>query len=288
MRAALDELVGQGLVTNDRFEPLRAGSKAALLALDRAVSGRRAGRSLRRSPRTPLLSAPEGRWSRLDRPAESDEAGLLAWAAALLGRYGVLAREILALEPWAPSWSDLVPLLSRAEWRGEIRRGYFVEGLSGLQYASDLAAAELLRLSAASEQPGPLVWVSTSDPANLYGSGAPFDIELLGGGTARLPRLPGNSLVLRRGRPILIIEAHARRLTALPSSAKSDIDSALNFLPHLTGPDRRVLKVEMYNGAPVIDSVVSTHLAKLGFVRDYPGMTYYAGWSQLPPVPENV
>ncbi len=288
VRAALDELVGQGLVTNDRFEPLRAGSKAAFLALDRAVSGRRAGGSLRRTTRTPLLSAPEGRWSRLEQPAESGETGLLAWAAALLGRYGVLAREILALEPWAPSWSDLVPLLSRAEWRGEIRRGFFVEGLSGLQYASDEAAAELFRLSAASEQPDPLVWVSTTDPANLYGSGAPFDIELLGGGRARLPRLPGNSLVLRRGRPVLIIEAHAKRLTALPSSAKSDIDSALNFLPSLTGADRRVLKVEMYNGAPVIDSLVATHLAKLGFVRDYPGMTYYAGWSQPPPVPEDV
>jgi len=288
VRGALDELVGQGLVTNDRFEPMRTGSKAALLALDRAASGRRAGRSLRRAPRTPLLSAPEGRWSRLERPAESDEAGLLAWAAALLGRYGVLAREILALEPWAPSWSDLVPLLSRAEWRGEIRRGFFVEGLSGLQYASDEAAAELLRLSAAREQPEPVVWVSTTDPANLYGSGAPLDIELLGGGRARLPRLPGNSLVLRRGRPVLIIESHAKRLTALPSSAQSDIDSALDFLPGLTSSNRRVLKVETYNGAPVIDSLVATHLAKLGFVRDYPGMTYYAGWSQPPPVSESA
>jgi ATP-dependent helicase Lhr and Lhr-like helicase len=132
------------------------------------------------------------------------------------------------------------------------------------------------------------VWVSTTDPANLYGSGAPFDIELLGGGTARLPRLPGNSLVLRRGRPVLIIESHARRLTALPWSDQSDIDSALNFLPNLTSPNQRVLKVQTYNGAPVIDSVIATHLAKLGFVRDYPGMTYYARWSQPPPVPESA
>jgi len=289
VRGALEELVSQGLVTNDRYEPLRAGSQAALLALDRAAAGRRSGHSLRRTSRRPLLSAPEGRWSRLEQPAESDETGLLAWAAALLGRYGVLTREILALEPWAPSWSDFVPLLSRAEWRGEIRRGFFVEGLSGLQYASDEAAAELVRLSAASERPDPLVWVSTTDPANLYGSGAPLDIELLGGGRARLPRLPGNSLVLRRGRPVLIIESRGKRLTALPSSDQSDIDSALNFLPSLTSPSRRILKVETYNGAPVIDSLVATHLAKLGFVRDYPGMTYYhAGWSQPPPVTESV
>ncbi len=103
-----------------------------------------------------------------------------------------------------------------------------------------------------------------------------------------MPRLPGNSLVLRRGSPVLIIESHGKRLTALPSSVPSDIDSALNFLPSLTSPNRRVLKVDTYNGTPVIDSVIATHLAKLGFVRDYPGMTYYAGWSQPPPVPESA
>jgi len=288
VRLALDELVGQGLVTNDGFEPMRAGAKATLLALEGAARARQAGRSLRRTPRASLLTAPEGRWSRLELPAEVDENGLLAWAAVLLGRYGVLAREVLALEPWAPSWSDLVPLLSRAEWRGEIRRGFFVEGLSGVQYATDEAAAELLRLSAAALQPAPDVWVSTTDPANLYGSGAPFDIELLGGGTARLPRVPGNSLVLLRGRPILIIEAHAKRLTGLPSSAQAEIDSALSFVPKLAGANRRVLKVERYNGAPVIDSVVARPLANLGFVRDYPGMAYYAGWSQPPQVPESA
>jgi ATP-dependent Lhr-like helicase len=288
VRLALDELVGRGLVTNDGFEPMRPASKATLLALDRAASMRQGGISLRRTPRSLRLSAPEGRWSRVELPAQEDEAGLLAWAAALFARYGVLAREILALEPWAPSWSDLVPLLSRAEWRGEIRRGFFVEGLSGVQYATDEAAAELLRLSAAREQPHSVVWVSTVDPANLYGSGAPFDIELLGGGTARLPRLPGNSLVLSHGRPVLIVESHAKRLTGLASSSQDDIDSALSFLPSLAGINRRVLKVETYNSAPVIDSVVARPLANLGFVRDYPGMTYYAGWSQPPQVPEDA
>jgi ATP-dependent Lhr-like helicase len=285
VRRALDDLLGRGLVTNDRFEPLREGSNTALLALDRASAERRAGRLLRRSLRQPLLGAREGRWSRLERPVDSDEAGLWEWAEVLLGRYGVLTREILDLELWAPAWSDLVHLLSRAEWRGEIRRGFFVEGLSGVQFASDEAAAELLRLSAARDERDALVWVSTTDPANLYGSGAPFDVELLGGGTARLPRVPGNSLVLRRGRPVLVIESYGKRLTTLPSADQTDINSALNFLPNLTSPARRVLKVETYNGAAVIDSAVAPRLAELGFVRDYPAMAYYAGWSQPVPHP---
>jgi ATP-dependent Lhr-like helicase len=277
VRRALEALMRRSLVTNDRFEPMRPGSQAALQSLDQAALERRAGGSLRRAPRRPLLQAPEGRWSRLELGSDDTEAGLLAWAAVLLGRYGVLTREILNFEPWAPAWSDLVRLLGRAEWRGEIRRGYFVEGLSGVQYATDEAATELVRLSADSEHSDPLVWVAASDPANLYGSGAPFDIELLDGGSARLPRLPGHSLVLRRGRPVLIIESFGKRLTSVPWASQTDIESSLKFLLNLTGPGRRILKLETYNAIPVATSAIASCLSALGFVRDFPGMAYYFG-----------
>ena len=124
--------------------------------------------------------------------------------------------------------------------------------------------------------PAPLVLVCTTDPANLYGAGAPLDVELLDGGVARLPRLPGNFLVLRAGRPILIIESYGKRLTGLASASPADIDSALNLLLSFTGPDRRILKVESYNGVPASEGPVAGQLAELGFVRDYPGMAYYA------------
>ena len=94
-----------------------------------------------------------------------------------------------------------------------------------------------------------------------------------------MPRLPGNFLVLRAGRPVLIIESHGKRLTGLASASQSDIDSALNLLLSFTGPDRRILKVESYNTAPASEGPVAGHLAELGFVRDYPGMAYYGGWT---------
>ena len=87
--------------------------------------------------------------SGLGRPA-TRKPGCLPGPRVLVERYGVLTREVVALEPSAPSWGELAPLLSRAEWRGELRRGYFVEGLSGVQYASEEAAAELARLAAGS------------------------------------------------------------------------------------------------------------------------------------------
>jgi ATP-dependent Lhr-like helicase len=229
-----------------------------------------------------MAGRPEGRWSRQGGVGTGGdgESRLLAWVGGLLDRYGVVTREVVALEPAAPAWAELAPILSRSEWRGELRRGFFVEGLSGVQYATEEAAAELARLAAAGppDLSTPLVLVCTTDPANLYGAGAPLDVELLEGGVARLPRLPGNFVVLRAGRPVVIIESFGKRLTGLASARAIDIDSALNLLPAFAGPDRRILKVESYNGVAAAQSVAAARLSQLGFVRDYPGMAYYAGW----------
>jgi ATP-dependent Lhr-like helicase len=217
----------------------------------------------------------------LEPPAGDEEAQRLAWVQVLLDRYGVLSRELVELDPWAPAWAELTPWLARSELRGELRRGYFVEGFTGVQYATDEAAAELARLAGSSARsPSECdVLLSAADPANLYGSGAPLDIPLLEGGTARLSRMPGNYLVLRSGRPILVIEAGGKRLTGLASASKAELDTALARVAQLAGPRRTVLRVETYNGEPTITSPVAPCLAELGFVRDYPAMTYYAAWS---------
>ena len=120
--------------------------------------------------------------------------------------------------------------------------------------------------------------ISTLDPCNLYGAGAPLDIDLLDGGTARLSRSPGNFLVLCGGRPVLIIEAYGKRLTGLASASESELKDAVALLPRLVRPIRRVLKVETYNGAATLASPAVPWLDEAGFVRDHPGMAYYAGW----------
>ncbi len=278
VRRGQHELLLRGLVTNDRFDPVRAGSQETLMALTEARAARSAGFAMRQRGRRSMAARPEGRWSLLDRFSGDPDARLVAWGDILLDRYGVLTREILALEPFAPEWSELAPVLSRSEWRGELRRGYFVEGLSGVQYASEEAAHELARLSADGDKRPPAVAVCAADPANLYGAGAPFDIELLEGGVARLPRLPGNFLILMAGRPVVIVESFGKRLTGLGSARAADIDSALKLLPGFITPHRRILKVESYNGAPAAESPAAERLAELGFVRDYLGMAFYAGW----------
>jgi ATP-dependent Lhr-like helicase len=55
-------------------------------------------------------------------------------AEQLLDRYGIVARELCKREDILP-WSLLAAHLQRMEMQGKIRRGYFIEGLSGMQFA---------------------------------------------------------------------------------------------------------------------------------------------------------
>jgi ATP-dependent Lhr-like helicase len=280
LRRALRQLLLRGLVANDRLDPVRPGALDMLASLD-AASAVASGRAGRARPRRTHPGRPEGRWFLLE-PSPGGEGHFQGWIDVLLERYGVLTRELAALEPWAPPWAELAPWLARRELRGELRRGYFVEGFSGVQYASDDAAEALAGRAAPGASAGDEVLVSARDPANLYGSGAPLDIPLLDGGKARLVRAEGHALVMRGGRPVLIIESLGKRLTGLPSAALDERDAALARVLELAGPSRRVVRVETFNGEPACLSPIAPRLAGLGFVRDYPAMVYYAAWSPRP------
>ncbi len=201
-RAALVGLLRRGVATNDRFDPLRPGGSDA--TREPGPGRRSRGRSPPVRPPPPdvrpvttLRMRAEGRWTTYPPGPVADEgpeANHLLWASILMERYGVLTRETAAADPWAPPWRDLAPWLTRAEMRGEIRRGYFVEGLSGVQYATAEVVDALAQAASrpAVDNANEPVLLATLDPANLYGSGAPLDIPLLEGGTARLPRTTAN------------------------------------------------------------------------------------------------
>jgi ATP-dependent Lhr-like helicase len=273
IRSSLATLVARGLVTNDRFDPVRPNSRARAEALVEA----RATSRPRGLPRRPVTDRPEGRWSLVTSTGADAEGSALAWAAAVLDRYGVLCRETAAVEPWCPPWRELFPFLDRAEMRGELRRGHFVEGLSGVQFAEAETIDALARFASSGTPVSPIL-LPTLDPANLYGSGAPLDVPLLEGGTARLFRNASNWIVLIGGRPILIVEGMGKRLTGLGAASEAELKAAIGLLPSLATSSRRVLKVETYNGAATLASPAAPWLAEAGFVRDYPGMAYYAGF----------
>jgi ATP-dependent Lhr-like helicase len=282
-RAALWALLRRGLVTNDRFDVIRRGEAPAAGDAEGAPASALTRRPSLRTLRRPSLQHPEGRWSLVSWGRPEPEAQAVAQAGLLLNRYGIVARELALLDPWMLPWRVLYEVLSRMELAGEVRRGYFVEGLSGAQFALPDAAQQLQDLTLPSTAAAPVVLLHSMDPSNLYGSGAPFDIALLDGGTRPLLRRPGNWLVLRAGRPVLLAEQQGRKLTALASASREDVLAATACLPGIVDAGRGLatrhkLTVEEWNGRPVTATEGRELLEAAGFVRDYQGMTLYAAW----------
>ncbi len=283
-RGALAALMRRCLVTNDHFDVIRSGREVSSQPTD---DGRLSARPvvLSRTMRSGRRAAhrPEGRWSVVPWGLPEPEAHAVTQASLLLERYGIVARELALLDPWLLPWRVLYEVLSRMELAGQVRRGYFVEGLSGAQFALPEAAQKLQELHVPSTATAPALLLHSMDPANLYGSGAPFDIPLLDGGTRPLLRRPGNWLVLRAGRPVLLIEQHGKRLTALASASRDDVSASVACLPGIldyrrSSAARHKLTVEEWNGQPVTSSEGRELLEAAGFVRDYQAMTLYAVW----------
>ena len=90
-------------------------------------------------------------------------------AQQLLARYGVVTRETVTHEAIAGGFSTVYQVLKAMEDSGRVRRGYFVAGLGGAQFAMP-AALDLLRsLRDVPDEPRTVV-VAATDPANPYGS----------------------------------------------------------------------------------------------------------------------
>jgi ATP-dependent Lhr-like helicase len=284
VRMALSQLMGRGLLTNDRVDVIRHGE---MPSEDPAHVRHRTTRlpSFARLHRARQNGAHRGagRWSLVPWGQPDAESHAIHMAAQLLQRYGIAARELALLDPWMPPWRVLYEVLTRMELAGGLRRGYFVEGLSGAQFALPEAARLLQDAALPSQAAAPVLLLHSVDPANLYGSGAPLDIPLLDGGTRPLLRRAGNWLVLRAGRPVLIIEQQGKRLTALGSASGEDIAAAVACLPSLLAAGRNLrtrhkLTVEEWNNQPVTESQGRELLEGMGFVRDYRHMTLYAAW----------
>ncbi|GAA3384434.1 ATP-dependent helicase [Cryptosporangium minutisporangium] len=195
LAAAVWDLVWAGVVTNDTLAPLRAlqnGGRTRHSVRRAAPSGRfrRAGRpglgglggagtaSGRGVPRPamPSRTGPPtmaGRWSLVpDRELDPTRRAHAA-AEVMLDRHGVVVRGTVGPERLVGGFGALYRVLGAAEDTGRVRRGYFVEGLGGAQFAEP-GAVERLRavaseLEADERQPQAVVLAAT-DPANPYGA----------------------------------------------------------------------------------------------------------------------
>jgi ATP-dependent Lhr-like helicase len=189
-------------------------------------------------------------------------------AQLLLDRYGVVTRDCLPLEELPVEWAELYRQLERKEMRGEVRRGYFVKGLAGAQFALP-DALERLR-AAAGSQDDALIVMSASDPANMLS--LEFSLEPSDNTSPlRFARTPSTHVVVQRGQPVLVAEDHGSRISTAPDASPDVVARALNAYLSRPHAQRRV-SVSAWNGADVLGSAGEAPLHAAGFSRAPNGM----------------
>jgi ATP-dependent Lhr-like helicase len=195
----------------------------------------------------------------LSHSLEKERAG--ARAELLLERHGIVTRETVAAERHPGGFAGLYAELAALETVGAARRGYFVEGLGGAQFA---LAAAVERLRSRREGGDSTIVLAAQDPANLYGSALPWPRRP---GSARRPsRVPGAYVVLMDGRAVLYLEAGGRGLLPLVEPEAETMRPALEALAAFVraGHIKRVA-IERFDGEPVIGSPFEELLAEVGF-----------------------
>lgn len=257
VREELIWLASRGVVSNDSFAPLRHGGSPGG---SQGAPVRRRGRGAAAS--RVWAAGGEGRWSavrRGDIPEHPDRAAADAVADLLLDRYGVVSREVWASEAWSVPWSDVAGSLDRAEILGDVRRGYFVEGLSGLQYAAVWAIEDLRREPDAGATP---VCLASADPANPWGS-------LLDAHGVR--RSSGALVVLENGAPVLSYEGS--RVVPLSDRPTAAFEAALGSLRAKLSEKPRVRR------RPRVDHWASDPITSR---KDVVRVLRAAGWARTP------
>jgi ATP-dependent Lhr-like helicase len=250
---ALEELIHLGWITNDTFGPIR-------YILNTSKQDRQGVRGILK----PNVMNAMGRWALLlPKGPESPESPEIL-AAGLLYRYGIVSREMASAE--GLSWEGLYPVFDRWENAGKIRRGYFVEGLSGIQYALPMAV-EQLRQGVEDSSFWALEW---RDSANAY------RLLLEWPGDSSLVPAP-DYLVYQSGEPILGAAGKRLKIQTLKVIADDVLEKAfgklVGFLDRVYG-DERIVVVQL-NGESVNETRIAPILAGLGFEKGYNEMTLW-------------
>ncbi len=255
--SALWELVWAGEVTNDSWAPLRASRRYETPRPERRV--RRFSRT-RATPASPT----QGRWA-FAAPLFPQAPDRRALAELILERQGIVTRDGVRGEGVRGGYGAVYGELRMLETLGIARRGYFVEGLGGAQFAPPGAVERLRELRAASrvdDIPNVLV-LAAADPAQPYGAALPWPRRA----GARAARVVGAWVVLLDGEAALYVERGGRSLVPLREPEEDWLRPALEALvSHVRGGGAKRLAVERFDGEPVVESDVLPLLVEAGFL----------------------
>lgn len=182
-------LMEKGIVCADSFVPVRQW-------LDQEKIKKSAAR-VRVGARVKALQA--GRWDlvRPLRPLSVQEQ-----MERCFDRYLILCRESAAA--YGLSWPEALSLIRIQEYTGQVRRGYFVEGLSGAQFirGKDFGGVTV----ALSKTESDMVWLNGADPMQIWGKLLPHKE-----GKSFL-NISGSVVALKGGKPVAVFEKQGKTL----------------------------------------------------------------------------
>lgn len=192
-REVLLRLAAKGLVCADSFVPVRQWQNWEKI--------KKATARQRVNARVMALSA--GRWDIVRPVAGKDRDALLE---QYLRDAVILSRETFARlserDNW--SWREALDTLGLWEYTGRVRRGYFIEGMSGAQF---IRSEDYEGVTAALAGGGDeLIWLNALDPAQVWGKVVkpPKEREFM--------NLPGTAVALRSGLPAAVLERQGKVL----------------------------------------------------------------------------
>ena len=294
---AMWALVWDGLITSDSVAALRArisGRKSA----QKTQAARPRGRALTRRRMAGLGTSGRGgapvfdptlagRWSLIrsgeeisgSREAEGiSAAAATLWAVEMVERYGILTRGCVVSEGFPGGFAQAYQFFSDFEISGACRRGYYVRGLGGAQFAVPGAVDQLRHIEDRRGRDGGddpdkrALTLSVTDPANPYGAALSWPEVAEGKGTPK--RNPGALVTLVAGRPALYIERGGK--TAVDFGSLSDaarVEAATSLVRTCRRGDMATFTIEKINGRSIRESEWWDALREAGFAEVPRGLT---------------
>jgi len=199
----------------------------------------------------------------------------------LLNRYGILVKQWYRHESGLLPWYNLFKVLKKLEWQGEIRRGYFVDGLSGLQFASTGAIDLLDKIqNKVSTQKKEYILLSTIDPALPFGGVIPWNLKSQDGNEIQVTRLNLNHIIFENGIPVIYLENFGNRLWFLkyPNEVMTKfLVEKFKFWLLLPDPfrPRKKIEIEEINGIPAIKNKFMDLFLSNGFEHESKKLTLW-------------
>ncbi|MBM7366681.1 ATP-dependent Lhr-like helicase [Gordonia hydrophobica] len=273
------DLVWAGHLTNDSFSVVRAALDPPRTSRSAATSAHRTrGRAPRlRSARLSshylagAAAAPAtppqvgGRWSVVRRPLVDPTAAAAATCEILLDRYGVVTKGSVAAESTEGGFARIYKALGVFEDNGQVRRGYYIDGLGGAQFASG-HTVDLLRESVVPnrEQRSDAVVLASTDPANPFGAALDWPERPVESGH-RPGRKPGAVVVLVGGRAVLFVERGGKTVLTFTDDAPALEAAALALVRAVAGGRIPRIHIDQVDGEPVRRTAIGEHLVAAGF-----------------------